>query len=153
MSAANIQQQAPINFLKMICNIMLLLSVHLCQSLSFFFLCRLVWSRGAVRLCVSGFGSSSSNSCDQKQLWNFCCIQIWSEFICCCTESTNSRICHHKKRRVSFQTWWVQFLSDTPTFLTLCYLPLSRVPHNKIDIILSTVRAATRKGRAELAHC
>ncbi len=36
---------------------------------------------------------------------------------------------------------------------SFCYLPPSRVPDKKIDPILSTVRAVTRKRRAELTHC
>ncbi len=36
--------------------------------------------------------------------------------------------------------------------LFFCYLPPSRVPDKQIDTILLTVRAVTRKRRAELSH-
>lgn len=72
------------------------------------FLCRHIWRKGAevpgnpgaVRLCTSGFCPPSSHSCDQKQLWDFCRIQIWSES-CFCTESLNTRIPDDKARRIS----------------------------------------------------
>ncbi len=44
-------------------------------------------------------------------------------------------------------------LKGYASFLFFYYLPPARVPDKKIDTILTTVRAVTRKRRAELAHC
>ncbi len=44
------------------------------------------------------------------------------------------------------------FIKNKQTYIQKDYFAPSWVPDKKIDTILSTVRAVTRKRRAELAH-